>query len=42
MEDNNKMDLQEVGLGGRDWIQLAQGRDSWRALVNAVMNLLVP
>jgi hypothetical protein len=41
-EDNIKIDFQAVGSGGIDWIELAQGRDKWRALVNAVMNLRVP
>jgi hypothetical protein len=42
-EDNIKMDLQEVGWGGgMDWIDVAQDRDRWRALVSAVMNLWVP
>jgi hypothetical protein len=39
---DNKMDLGEIGWGGVDWIGLAQDRDKWRALVNAVMNLLIP
>jgi hypothetical protein len=41
-EDNIRMDLQEVGYVDMEWIELAQGRDRWRALVNAVMNLRVP
>ena len=41
-ENNIKMDRQEVGFGDMDWIKLAQVRDRWRTLVNAVMNLLVP
>ena len=40
-EDNIMMELQEVGCWGREWTQLAQDRDRWRALVNAVMNLQV-
>jgi hypothetical protein len=40
--DNIKMDLREVGWDGMDWIDVAQGRDRWRAYVNAVMNLRVP
>jgi hypothetical protein len=42
LEDNIKMDLQEVGWGATDWIELAQDRDRWWALVNVVMNLQVP
>jgi hypothetical protein len=40
-ENENKMDLQEVGCRCMDWIELAQGRDRWRALLNAVINLWV-
>ena len=41
-EDDIKVDLQEVGCGDVDWLELAQGRVGWRALLNAVMNLRVP
>ena len=41
-EDNIKMDLQEVGGGCGDWMELDQDRDRWRALVSTVMNLGVP
>jgi hypothetical protein len=40
-EDGIRMDLMEIGLGGVDWIRLAQNRDRWRAVVSLVMNLLV-
>jgi hypothetical protein len=42
MGDNIKMNLQEVGWGGMDWIDMAQDRDRWQTLVNVVMNLRVP
>ena len=38
----NKIDLQEAGFGGMDWIEIAQDRNRWRAILNAVMNLRVP
>jgi hypothetical protein len=41
-EDNIKMDLREIGLGGMDWIDLVQDMDQWRALVNTAMNHRVP
>jgi hypothetical protein len=41
-EDNIRMDFQEVGYGCVDWMELAQDRDRWRALVSGVMNLRVP
>jgi hypothetical protein len=42
MEDNIKMDLQEVGWGGVDWMDMAQDRDRWLAILNAAMNLRFP
>jgi hypothetical protein len=41
-EDNNKINLRELGLGGMDWIDPAHDRDTWRADVNVVMNLQIP
>jgi hypothetical protein len=42
MEDNIKMDVQEVGGGRGDWMELAQDRDGWRELVSTVKNLRIP
>jgi len=42
MDDNIKMDIRQMGWEGMDWIELAEDRDRWRALVNAVINLRVP
>jgi hypothetical protein len=41
-EDNIEMDVEEVGWGRGDWVELAQDRDGWRALVSKVKNLRVP
>jgi hypothetical protein len=41
-DDNTKMDLQEVGREGMDWIDVAQDRETWRALVNVALNIRVP
>jgi hypothetical protein len=41
-EDNIKMDLQEVGCAGTDWIELAEDRDRWESIVNAVRNIQIP
>jgi hypothetical protein len=42
LDNIGQMDLREIGWNGMDWIDLAQNRDKWRALVNTVMNLRVP
>jgi hypothetical protein len=41
-DDNIKIDLREIGWGGMDWIDVAQDKDQWRALMNMVLNLRVP
>ena len=42
LEDNIRMDLKEICISIRDWVDLGQNRDYWRALVNAALNLRVP
>ena len=42
MEDNIRMDLEEIGINVSNWVDLAQDRDNWRALVNVALNLWVP
>ena len=42
MEDYIRMDLEEIGINARNWVDLAQDRDYWRALVNVALNLRVP
>jgi hypothetical protein len=42
LEDNIKMNLEEIGYEDVDWIHLAQNRDQWRAVVNTAMNILIP
>ena len=41
-EDNIRTDLKEIGINTRNWVDLAQDRDYWRALINAILNLQVP
>ena len=41
-EDNNRMDLKDIGINRRNWVDSAQDRDHWRTLVNAALNLRVP
>jgi hypothetical protein len=41
-EDNIRMDLKEIGVNARNWVDLAQDRDYWKALMNATLNLWVP
>ena len=42
LEDNIRMDLEEIGINARNWVDSAQDRDYWRALVNAALSLRVP